>query len=123
MKSWRFTCWALITLLLLYGGGVIPSLHKIAHHLPHADGIAACDHHDAQPTNEPNQDDQEPMPIPDDGGCKVCLGLCGLHLVTAPQSLPIVASAFFVESRSCARVLPCVVSELRPYGARAPPIC
>jgi len=120
MRTIRLITWALITLMLMYGGGVFTSLHKLSHHThPTIFSVCPSDH-----TTERGESTPTPSPIPaDDDHCAICLGLSGLHLAPAPPPLPVVSlqtSAPCVVVTACTPILsrvPCVRS------ARAPPIC
>ena len=123
MKTWRFASWALITLLLLHGGGVLTSLHKLSH-LTRGVQAMQCDHGHAHHAQQPSDDRPAPSPSPDDDrDCSICMGLSGLHLANAPASLPVVSLAILVD-RTILEAAPMRQREPhRDHAARAPPIC
>ena len=123
MKTWRFASWALITLLLLHGGGVLTSLHKLSH-LTRGVQAMQCDDGHAHHAQQPSDDRPAPSPSPDDDrDCSICLGLSGLHLAQSPPPLAVALLAVVAE-RPVLDDAPMWQREPhRDHGARAPPIC
>ncbi len=118
MRATRYTCWTLITLLLLHGGGVLSTLHKLAHHASPTP-MRLCDHDASVPA--PDDHRRTPMPA-DDHHCSVCSGLGGLHLIGAPARSGIITAPVFGQPLPEPRPARPTPAPLRPCPARAPPI-
>jgi hypothetical protein len=124
MKCWQFTCWALVTLLLMHGGGVFSSLHNRTHHQSQRDFATQCDHAHAHHASQPGDDQPTPIPSPDhDNECSICLGLSGLHFAKAPAPTQVVVVVGYVERRERDAVSLHQLRAQRDHSARAPPIC
>lgn len=124
MKLWRLATWALITLLLLHGGGVVSFLHNQTHHQSQSDLATQCDH--AHAHHAPQSGDDQPAPIPnpdDDNDCSICLGLSGLHFAKAPMPLQVVVVVGYVERGKTDTFSQHQRGPQRDHSARAPPIC
>jgi len=120
MRFIRLTTWFLITLVLMYGGGVITNLHMLSHHTQHTEiTVCSSDHATERSENTP-----APSPIPaDNDHCPICLGLSGLHLAPAPQPLQVIGLQTTPPCRMVEACTPILSRVHCVRSARAPPIC
>ena len=102
----------IIAILLLNGSGVVSSLHKIVHHA----GDDDADH--SEQSNE-----KDDLPVPQDEGCEICLGLAGLNLIPVEEPLRVVTFANFTAEFIVASHSAHTRDPLGECPARAPPVC
>jgi len=120
MRHLRATCWMIIAILLLNGSGVVSSLHKIVHHAGDDTHVSHCDH-DADHSEQSNEKDD--LPVPQDEGCEICLGLAGLNLIPVEEPLRVVTFANFTAEFIVASHSAHTRDPLGECPARAPPVC
>lgn len=122
MNRLWLTCWLMIAALLLQGGGVVSSLHKLRHHTGDSPAVSGCSHDSVHSSHE--RGDPEPTPEPDnDDDCSICLGLAGLHLIPIAEAPRVVPTPIFESVRLGKSISAIIRVDLGDHPARAPPVC